>query len=161
MQNQLTAIFPGTFDPITNGHINLIERAFPLFKRFIVAVANNPSKKTLFSLEQRVEFCKQAFSHLNGIEILGYSNLMAHFAAEQNSTILVRGVRNSIDFEYEKQLYQMNQKLKADLDTFYLIPDASVAFISSTLVKEIAMHGGDIRELVPTVVKNAMTDRLK
>lgn len=159
MKKMLTAIFPGTFDPITNGHVDLISRAALLFPRLIVAVAESPSKKTLFSLSERVALATTALKQLSNVEVIGYSNLMANFARQHDATVLVRGVRTTYDFEYERQLAEINRNLKADLDTIFLMPSLATGFISSTIVKDVALHDGDISTLVPTHVEVALLKR--
>lgn len=156
----LTAIFPGTFDPITNGHIDLITRASQLFPRLIIAVAQNPSKKTLFALDERVNLASSAIEHLLNVEVIGFDNLMTDFAQKHNATVVVRGVRTTHDFEYERQLAEMNRALKPDLDTIFLMPSIAMGFISSTIVKDVAFHGGDISNLVPLHVKTELLKRL-
>ena len=156
----LTAIFPGTFDPITNGHIDLITRASQLFPRLIVAIAQNPNKKTLFTLEERVNLASTSVEHLLNVEVIGFDNLMADFAQKNAATVIVRGVRTTHDFEYERQLAEMNRALKPDLDTIFLMPSIAMGFISSTIVKDVAFHGGDISNLVPLHVKTELLKRL-
>lgn len=160
MKKRLTAIFPGTFDPITNGHVDLITRAAGLFAHLIVAVAQSPNKKTLFTLEERVDLATKSLAHLANIQVIGYENLMADFATEHQATVLVRGVRTTYDFEYEKQLAEMNHHLKPDLETVFLMPCASTGFISSTIVKEVALHKGNITHLVPEHVKAVLLKRI-
>lgn len=160
MKKMLTAIFPGTFDPITNGHVDLIARAALLFPRLIVAIAQSPNKKTLFSLDERVNLASTALEHLLNVEVIGYTNLMADFAKAYDATVLVRGVRTTYDFEYERQLAEMNRSLKPDLDTIFLMPSAVTGFISSTIVKEVALHQGDVSMLVPKHVEIALFTKM-
>ncbi|QIQ22337.1 pantetheine-phosphate adenylyltransferase [Zophobihabitans entericus] len=155
-----TAIFPGTFDPITNGHVELITRAAPLFQRLIIGVAASPSKKTLFSLEERVLLAAEAIKHLPNVEAIGYTNLMAEFASQQGATMLVRGVRTTYDFEYERQLAEMNRHLKADLDTIFLMPSPETGFISSSIVREVALHKGEVSGLVPKHVEQQLLKKV-
>lgn len=135
--------------------MELIQRAAKMFDQVIISIAASPSKQPKFSLEQRVDLLEQACQHLDNIQIVGFSGLLAQFAKEQNAQVLLRGVRGSNDFDYELQLANMNRKLNPDLETVILTPSPENSAISSTLVKEIALHGGDISELVPTVVTQA------
>ena len=154
------ALYPGTFDPITNGHADLIERASQLFSRVIVAIASNPSKKPLFSLEERVEMIKKVTQDLPNVEVVGFTGLLADFADEQNATILIRGLRAVSDFEYEFQLANMNRRLNPKLESVFLTPAEENSFISSTLVKEVALHRGRVDGFCHPVVQKALTDRL-
>lgn len=159
MIDSITAIFPGTFDPLTNGHIDLVERAALLFPRVILAIAYNPNKKTLFSLDERVAMAKTNLVHIDNVDVLGFANLMADFARQHNATVLVRGVRTTYDFEYERQLAEMNRSLKPDLDTIFLMPSIATGFISSTIVKDVARHKGDISHLVPLSIKSLLEQK--
>jgi len=156
----LRAIYPGTFDPVTNGHLDLIERASKMFKHVIVGVANSPSKKPLFDLEERVELARQVSSHLNNITVVGFSGLLVDFAKEQHATILIRGLRAVSDFEYEFQLANMNRRLDPDLESVFLTPAEENSFISSTLVKEVSLHGGDVSGFVPALVAQQIARKL-
>lgn len=155
------AIYPGTFDPITNGHIDLIERAAKLFKHVIVGIAASPSKQPRFTLEERVALVNSAITHLNNVEVVGFSGLLVDFAKEQQASVLVRGLRAVSDFEYEFQLANMNRRLSPDLESVFLTPAEENSFISSTLVKEVALHGGNVNQFVPVEVANALLLKLK
>ncbi|KEY56520.1 pantetheine-phosphate adenylyltransferase [Serratia sp. DD3] len=154
------AIYPGTFDPMTNGHLDLVTRASKMFDHIILAIAASSSKKPLFTLEERVALATQVTAHLDNVEVQGFSELMAHFAAHQNANILVRGLRAVSDFEYELQLANMNRHLMPQLESVFLMPSEQWSFISSTLVKEVARHGGDITAFLPDVVAKALMEKL-
>jgi len=151
------AIYPGTFDPVTNGHIDLVERASKLFTEVIVGVANSPSKKPRFTLEQRVNLAKAVTQHLDNVIVVGFSGLLVDFAKQYQATVLVRGLRAVSDFEYEFQLANMNRRLHPDLESVFLTPSEKNSFISSTLVKEVALHGGDVSQFVPDIVSDALS----
>ena len=154
-----TAVYPGTFDPVTNGHTDLIARAAALFPKLIIAVAANPSKQPKFSLPQRVELIKQATVNLNNVEVVGFSGLLVDFAKQNQATVLVRGLRAVSDFEYEFQLASMNRKLYPALESVFLTPAEENRFISSTLVKEVALHGGDVSQFVHPQVVAALAEK--
>ncbi|CUS47576.1 MAG: pantetheine-phosphate adenylyltransferase CoaD [Idiomarinaceae bacterium HL-53] len=155
------AIYPGTFDPVTNGHTDLIERASKLFSDVIVAVAANTSKKPLFSLEERVELVEKATAHLDNVRVIGFSGLLADLAKEQEARVLVRGLRAVADFEYEFQLANMNRRLNAELESVFLTPSEENSFISSTLVKEVALHKGNVRQFVAGHVADALESKFR
>ncbi|MCF2862816.1 Phosphopantetheine adenylyltransferase [Pseudoalteromonas sp. THAF3] len=157
---QVTAIYPGTFDPLTNGHLDLIERAAKMFDQVIVAVAHNPNKKPCFSLEERVELAKQIVADLGNVTVIGFSGLLADLAKNHKANVLVRGIRAVSDFEYEFQLANMNRRLNPDLESVFLTPAEENSFISSTLVKEVALHGGDVSEFVVPQVAAALKEKL-
>jgi pantetheine-phosphate adenylyltransferase len=154
-------VYPGTFDPITSGHSDLIERAARIFDHVIVAIAANPKKNPLFDLEQRVALAKEVTAHLPNVEVLGFSNLLAHFVKDVDGNILLRGLRAVSDFEYEFQLANMNRKLAPDVESLFLTPSEKYSFISSTLVREIATLNGDITEFVHPAVAHALAERFK
>ena len=153
--------YPGTFDPITHGHTDLVERAARLFDEVIIAVAASPKKGPLFSLEQRVELAREVTAHLPNVKVYGFSNLLAHFVKEVEANVLMRGLRAVSDFEYEFQLANMNRKLAPDVESLFLTPCEQYSFISSTLVREIAALDGDISQFVHPVVAKALAERLK
>jgi pantetheine-phosphate adenylyltransferase len=154
------AIYPGTFDPITNGHADLIERASRLFNHVIIGVAASPSKKPLFDLAHRVALIEQVTQHLANVTVVGFSGLLVDFAKEHQANVLIRGLRAVSDFEYEFQLANMNRRLSPNLESVFLTPAEENSFISSTLVKEVAIHNGDVSQFVHPVVKNALVAKL-
>ncbi|AXW86562.1 MULTISPECIES: pantetheine-phosphate adenylyltransferase [Lonsdalea] len=154
------AIYPGTFDPLTNGHLDLLTRAARMFDHLILAIAASPSKNTLFTLEERVALAREVTSHLTNVEVMGFSELMAHFAQKHQANILVRGLRAVSDFEYEWQLAKMNTHLMPELESVFLMPAEQWSFISSTLVKEVARHGGDIDPFLPPPISAALQKKL-
>ncbi|MFG0729332.1 pantetheine-phosphate adenylyltransferase [Photobacterium damselae] len=153
-------IYPGTFDPITNGHLDLIERAAAMFDTVIVGVAYNPTKKPLFDLDERVALAQSVTQHLPNVEIVGFSGLLVNFAKEHNANVLVRGLRAVSDFEYEFQLANMNRRLMPELETVFLTPAEENSFISSTIVKEVALHQGDVSQFVPNQISQALNKKL-
>ena len=154
-----SVIYPGTFDPITNGHLDIIERSAVIFPRVLVAVANSPSKKPLFSLDERVELVRQSVAHLSNVEVWGVSDLLANVIKQHNISAIIRGVRTTTDFEYELQLAALNRLLTKGVDSLFFPPAEKWAFVSSTIVREIYLHGGDVAELVPVPVFNALKAR--
>ncbi|OLQ78876.1 pantetheine-phosphate adenylyltransferase [Photobacterium proteolyticum] len=153
-------IYPGTFDPITNGHLDLIERAAAMFDHVVVGIAFSPSKKPLFDLEERVRLAKRITQHLSNVEIVGFSGLLVDFAKEYQANILVRGLRAVSDFEYEFQLANMNRRLMPELETVFLTPAEENSFISSTIVKEVALHHGDVTQFVDPEITDALLEKL-
>lgn len=154
------AIYPGTFDPITNGHSDLIRRAAQLFDRVIVAVAENTGKKTAFDLETRISLAKTVINNQDNVEIQGFSGLLVHYAQARKADVILRGLRAVSDFEYEFQLASMNRKLATNIETLFLIPGDKYTFISSSLVKEISALGGDVSAFVHPSVKAALEQNL-
>jgi len=150
------AIYPGTFDPITNGHVDLITRAAKLFPSLVVAVANSQPKHPFFSLEKRIACVQRAVAHLPGVRVLGFSQLLIDFVREQDAQVIIRGLRAASDFEYEFQLAGMNRKLDKQIETLFLTPAEECMFISSTLVREISALGGDVSQFVPPAVIDAL-----
>jgi len=149
-------VYPGTFDPLTNGHLDLIERASKMFDEVIIAVAASPSKNTMFTLEKRVQFCKEVTQHLDNVTTQGFSGLMVDFAKEVEANVLIRGLRTTVDFEYEFGLTNMYRRLMPGLESVFLTPAEEHAFISSTIVREVAIHGGDVTQFVPDIIAEAL-----
>ena len=158
---KVKAIYPGTFDPLTNGHSDLVLRAARLFDSVVVGVASNPSKQPLFSLEERVQLAELAFADCCNVQVIGFSGLLAQFAKEQHAQVLLRGVRAVADYEYEFQLASMNRQLNPELDSLFMTPSEKNTFISSTLVKEVCRHGGDISSFVPAHVEQALKAKFR
>ncbi|STX52700.1 pantetheine-phosphate adenylyltransferase [Legionella busanensis] len=154
------AIYPGTFDPITNGHIDIIKRAAQIFPEIIVGVASNDAKNPFFPIETRINLTKQALQEIPGVKVLGFDTLLIDFVKEQQGNIILRGLRAVNDFEYEFQLAGMNRKLSADIETVFLTPSEDLMFISSTLVREIARLKGDVSQFVPANVVKAFNEKL-
>ena len=147
-----TAIFPGSFDPITLGHVDIIERALPLCDSLIIAVGENKDKKYMFSLQQRIEFIMKTFSNEPKISVQTYKGLTVNFCKEVEATAILRGLRNPADFEFEKSIAQINRRL-TEIDTLFLLTSADHSYISSGIVREIMIHNGDYTSLVPKAVK--------
>ena len=156
-----TVVFPGTFDPITHGHRDLIQRAANMFKKVIVAVAENKPKTPFFTLAERVDMVKTVLNDLSNVEVLGFNNLLAVFARQHNAKALIRGLRVVSDFEYEFQLATMNRRLEPEIETLFLTPSEQFSFVSSTLVREIASLGGDISPFVHEKVVALLEARFK
>jgi pantetheine-phosphate adenylyltransferase len=158
MRNRV--IYPGTFDPITNGHLDIINRAAQIFPELIVAVANNRSKNPFFPLCTRIKLINDALNNLPSVQVLGFHNLLIDFAMQQGANIILRGLRAVNDFEYEFQLAGMNRKLSSTIETIFLTPSEPFMFISSTLVREIIALNGDISQFVPRGVIDAFQNRV-
>jgi pantetheine-phosphate adenylyltransferase len=157
------AVYPGTFDPVTNGHVSLIERASQIFDHLIVAIAVNGGKQPLFTFEERLELMKKSVSELtvgSDIEVVGFEGLTADFVKKVDARAIIRGLRAVSDFEYEFQMALMNRKLARTVETVFLMPALSWVYLSSSLVKDVARNGGDIDTLVPSVVAAAMKKKL-
>lgn len=153
-------IYPGSFDPITLGHVDLIQRAQKLFDKVIVAIGNNTRKTPIFSVESRIEIIKKIFKAHKNIEVCSFSGLIADFAKEKNANVLLRGLRNSADFSIELQLANMNRVLNAEIETVFLTPHEQYAFISSTIVREIIALNGDITKFVPPEVVQVLQNKV-
>ena len=156
----VSAMYPGTFDPITLGHEDLVRRAGRLFDKVVVAIAANPSKEPMFTLDERVALARTALADFKNVEVTGYEGLTVDFARENNLQVIVRGLRAISDFEYEFQLANMNRHLTDEVETAFLTPTETYTYISSSLVREICTLGGDISEFVSPGVKTALMDRV-
>ena len=157
---QLTAIYPGSFDPITSGHLDLIERGCRLFDRLIIAILRNENKQPLFTVEERIEMLREVVGHFPNVEVDSFNGLLVDYAAEKNATALVRGIRAISDYEYELQMALMNRRLRPDMETVFLMASEAHSFISSRLVKEVFALGGNITGLVPPSVEVQLRKRL-
>ena len=156
-----TAIYPGTFDPITNGHADLVHRAAACFERVIIAVAGSSAKATRFSLDERVGLAREVVGEIGNVRVERFDGLLVEFARKQRAQVILRGLRAVSDFEYEFQLASMNRKLAPGIETMFLTPDEGCTFISSSLVREIAALGGDVRGFVHPAVEAALRARVK
>ena len=153
------AMYPGTFDPFTNGHNDLVRRACRIFDRVVVAIAANPNKAPLFTLEQRVEIARRVLADVPNVDVMGYSGLTVEFARQHGLNVIVRGLRAVSDFEFEFQLATMSRHLNGEVETVFLTPSEQFSFVSSTLIREIASLGGNVREFVDPIVAEALADR--
>ncbi|TAL64670.1 MAG: pantetheine-phosphate adenylyltransferase [Legionella sp.] len=153
------AIYPGTFDPVTNGHVDIIRRASEIFPEIIVAVASNEAKKPFLNLETRIQLIEEVVGTIPGVSVCGFDNLLIDFVLEQKAGIILRGLRAVTDFEYEFQLAGMNRKLSKEVETLFLTPSENLMFISSSLVREIAALNGDVSGFVPPGVVKALQKR--
>ena len=155
------AIYPGSFDPVTNGHLDVIERARKLFDEVVVAVAHNDQKQPYFTLKERLAFLAQVTASLNGVKVLPLDGLLVEFAVRQNAHAVVRGLRAVSDFEFEFQMALMNRKLEATVETIFLMPKEEYTYLSSRIVKEIARLGGDVAQFVPACVVEGFARKLE
>ena len=155
------AVYPGTFDPMTMGHVDLVKRASKLFNSVIIAIASSDSKKPMFSLEERIEIGNKIFADDPKVEVIGFSGLLVNFAKDNDANILIRGLRVVADFEYEFQLANMNRAMSPDIESVFLTPKEEYSYISSSLVKEIATMGGDVTRFVDPVTLEALNQKIK
>jgi pantetheine-phosphate adenylyltransferase len=153
------AIYPGSFDPVTNGHIDIITRGLKLFDRIIVTILENPSKTLLFTLPERISLLSESLKGMNNVEIASYHGLLVDYAKSRNATAILRGMRAVSDFEYEFQMALMNRKLEREIQTVFLMTGLRWIFTSSSIIKEAAKFGGDIKSMVPAVVKEKLEEK--
>jgi pantetheine-phosphate adenylyltransferase len=156
----LRAIYPGSFDPVTFGHIDIIERAARISDELIVGVLQNKAKTPLFSVEERVRMLKEVTKHLANVKIVSFEGLLVQFAKQMEAKVIIRGLRAITDFEYELQMAQTNHKLAPDVETLFLTTNLQYSYLSSTIVKEVATFGGDISQFVPEVVMNRIKEKM-
>jgi pantetheine-phosphate adenylyltransferase len=154
------AVYPGSFDPITNGHLDLIERASRLFERLIVAILRNEAKKPLFSVEERLEMAREVLRDYPNVEVASFGGLLVEFAASRGARVILRGIRAISDYEYELQMALMNRRLAPDIETVFLMAAEDYSFLSARLVKEVVALGGDVSGLVPPLVEERLRKRL-
>ena len=152
----IRAMYPGTFDPITNGHIDLVRRAASMFDEVVIAVADNPKKKPLFTQEERVSMAQNILSDEKNVKVVGYNNLTIHFAKEQNLNVIIRGIRAVSDYEFEFQLASMNRQLDENVETLFMTPADEYSYLSSSMVREIAAYGGDVSQFIHPSVNQAI-----
>ena len=155
----ITAIYPGTFDPLTFGHLDVIERASALFGKIIVSAAISTSKNTLLSIEERVDIIKASVDHIKNCEVVTFDGLLVDHANNNNASVIIRGLRAISDFEYEFQMALTNRKIAGHIETVFLMPSEKFSFISSTLVREIARYGGDVKEFVPAEAAKVIKEK--
>lgn len=159
MENK--AVYPGSFDPITNGHVDIINRGLKIFDKILVAVLENPKKTPLFTTKERISMIRKVFSDQKNIEVKAFKGLLVEFVKKNEAKIVIRGLRAISDFEYEFQMALMNRKLNPEIETFFMMPNVSYTFLSSKLVKEIFMLGGCLKDLVPVHVEKELREKFK
>lgn len=155
------AVCPGTFDPITNGHVDLVQRALVIFDEIVIAVTTAPHKKPLFSIDERLELIREAVSQFKGVSVESFDGLLVDYVKHKGATAIVRGLRAISDFEYELQMAHMNRRLDAEVETVFMMPSEEHSFVTSTIVKEVASLGGSLKEIVPENVEKALKDKYK
>lgn len=158
---KITAVYPGTFDPVTNGHLDIIERACELFDTVIVSIAVNPNKKPLFSEKERIDMIRKVTSHLNNVEVDTFKGLLVKNAENKKAGVIIRGLRAISDFEYEFQMSLTNKKLNPDINTVFLMPNEKYSFLSSSLVRELASYDANVKEFLPEYVLNKLKAKFR
>lgn len=153
------AVCPGSFDPVTNGHLDIIERASAVFSHVVIGVLNNPEKKALFTIDERVAMLEQCASHLSNVSVRAFSGLLVEFARANRAVTIIRGLRAVSDFEFEFRMASMNRKLAPEIETFFMMTSNEYAYLSSSVVKQVASFGGCVRGLVPTVVEKRLREK--
>lgn len=156
-----TIVYPGTFDPITNGHVDLVERASKLFGKVVIGIASNRQKSPLFTIEERIDLARECLQHISNVEIYGFNSLLVNFVKECNADAIMRGLRAVSDFEYEFQMANMNRALSPEIESIFLTPSEKFSYISSSLVREISSLNGDVSQFVPANVAKALAVKLQ
>ena len=156
-----TAIYPGSFDPCTNGHLDIIERSSKIFEKVIVAVLINSSKTPTFTVEERIDLLKTATAHIPNVEVVSFNGLLAQFAQDRNAKVIIKGLRAVSDFEYEFQMSLTNTKLNPNVETLFMTTKSENMYLSSSIVREVARYGGDISDMVPTVITDKIYKKFK
>jgi pantetheine-phosphate adenylyltransferase len=160
LMQRMKAIYPGSFDPLTNGHLDLIERGSKIFGELVVAILRNSEKAPLFSVEERMQMLKETTSHLNNVSVDTFDGLLVDYVAKQNARVVLRGIRAISDYEYELQMALMNRKLSPDIETVFMMPADTYSYLSSRLVKEVFQLGGSVRGLVPELVEERLREKV-
>lgn len=158
---EVSAIYPGSFDPITNGHVDIIQRGLRIFGRIVVAVLENPKKSPLFTTKERVSMIQDFFAREKKVEVRTFDGLLVDFARARKTPVVIRGLRAISDFEYEFQMALMNRSLAPDIETFFMMPNVNYSFLSSNMVREVVMLGGSVEGLVPELVQQRLNDKVK
>jgi pantetheine-phosphate adenylyltransferase len=158
---QKKAVYPGSFDPMTNGHFDIVQRGLKIFDRILIAVLENPKKKPLFTTKERIGMIKKAFAGYKNVEVKVFDGLLVEFTRKNKAKVVIRGLRAISDFEYEFQMALMNRKLDPEIETFFMMPNLAYSFLSSNLVKEIFMLGGCLKDLVPVEVERRLREKFK
>lgn len=156
-----TAVYPGSFDPITNGHLDIIKRASRIFDKLYVSILTNSAKTSAFSLEERLDMIRRVTAEYDNVEVDSFSGLLVNYLNNKNATIVVRGLRAVSDFEYEFQMALTNHKLEKNIETLFMMTSAKYSYLSSSIVKEVARHGGNLEDLVPDCLVREIADKLK
>jgi pantetheine-phosphate adenylyltransferase len=157
---KIIAVYPGTFDPITRGHLDVIQRGLRLFSKVIVAVATHPEKRPMFDVHERVDMIREAVGENDRLEVEGFTGLLVDFARSKGATVVLRGLRSVTDFEYELQMAQMNREMEPNVETMFIPAGLDVNFLSSTLIKEVARSGGDVSEWLPSVIAQRVLEKV-
>ena len=156
-----TVVYPGSFDPVTNGHLDVIKRSSEIFDKVFIAVGDNPEKKPLFTIQERIDMIKEATKSLNGIEVEGFEGLLLNYVKKKDSKIIIRGLRAVSDFEFEFQRALLNKKINGNIETIFIMTKEDYVYLNSSIIKEMAMFGGSVKKLVPEVVEKRLKEKYR